>query len=283
MMQMTSVRLHDGLIFRHSAQHSTDGIEYGQTHTQHTYDHCQQGIALEHAQDTGYRQNKAKECGACITHEDFRRVEVSGKETQTRTCQSRCQNNSCCGTCHDAQNHQTHRRNGSNTCRQTIQTIDQVHSVCHANDPDQCNGDGERLQICCHRPQHHLNTGAGHNNDQCRQHLHAEFQFCRQVFHIVDHTQTSDHQCADNKAYKLLQIHALIKMIYHQNCDNKTQYDGHPAHTGHWFFMHASVLWIVNGTAFNGKPFRKGRCHQSDGKGAREGCNIKQPVMFYQN
>ena len=89
MMQMSSVRLHDGLIFRHTAQHCTNRIKHRQSNTKHAHNQRKQGIALEYAEDTRYRKHKAKERRACIAHKDFRRVEVSGKEAQTGPCQCR--------------------------------------------------------------------------------------------------------------------------------------------------------------------------------------------------
>ena len=89
MMQMSSVRLHDGLIFRHTAQHCTNRIKHRQSNTKHAHNQRKQGIALEYAEDTRYRKHKAKERRACIAHKDFRRVEVSGKEAQTSPCQCR--------------------------------------------------------------------------------------------------------------------------------------------------------------------------------------------------
>ena len=140
MVQMPSVCLHDGLMFRHTTKHSKNGIKNRQTNTENTYYQRQQGIAFEHAQNTGYCQYKAQKCGACIPHENFRGVKVTGQEAQTRTSQSRSQHYRCGGTCHDAQHHEAQCRNARYPCRQTVQTVNKVYGVGNPNDPHQRNG-----------------------------------------------------------------------------------------------------------------------------------------------
>ena len=140
MVQMPPVCLHDGLMFRHTTKHGKNGIENRQTNTENTYYQRQQGIAFEHAQNTGYCQYKAQKCGACIPHEDFRGVKVTGQEAQTRPSQSRSQHHRCGGTCHDAQHHEAQGRNARYPCRQTVQTVNKVYGVGNPNDPHQRNG-----------------------------------------------------------------------------------------------------------------------------------------------
>ena len=134
--------------------------------------------------------------------------------------------------------------------RKPVQTVNQVHRVCNAHDPEDCQETADRRS----EDQFSLPEEIGQKFDSQappihqsgNTDLHDKLQLRRQIFQIINHTQQI-HQCTACH-------HAQNLRIETQECchgNHRSQKDRHAAESWYRMGVHSSsVFRYINRTDF---------------------------------
>ena len=262
MMEMAFVRFHYGTVISLSPDNGKESIEDWDPQRNEGDQQDDDGGAL-HGLQGNAGHHEAQELGAGVSHENFRRIEVIGKEAQSAAGYSQHQQGCFRMTGHDRRIGDAKRGDQGDPCRQSVQTVDEVDGVGKAHDPEHCQDAHQHRRqenvagLVVERNVNESDFRPGGKNNQTGKDLAAQFHLRRHVSQVIVETHQINEGPAENDTHD---FHRVGR--HDQDGRHRSQVNGQSAKAGNRLAVHpASVLWNVY-SADLGRQFNADRSHQ---------------------